>query len=217
LRSIAACGGVQTRLPRIASDPACCTIYPAGNRCIAPAADRHFSDPARLEARVDNARELVAEGYLKGRFANQSAYFEHKAGHNQTMYLLFRRVSLLSGILTPIAIFVVTLLVVLSESSTSKWVHLWHLVPISLSAIALGAYQWEELHNYGAQWAKFRLVAERLKRNRELFLQKARPFDEPDDEVATKQFVESCEGLIEGNDINYFVLMVDPQRREMPM
>ena len=78
-----------------------------------------------------------------------------------------------------------------------------------------GSYQWEELYNYGAKWAKFRLVAERLKGHRELFLQRTGMYRDLDDAAAQKQFVEFCEGLIEGTDVNYFILMVDPRRRDM--
>jgi Protein of unknown function (DUF4231) len=73
------------------------------------------------------------------------------------------------------------------------------------------------LHNYGAQWAKFRLVAERLKAHRELFFQRSGIYRDLDDEHAARQFVEYCEGLIEGTDVNYFVLMVDPLRRNQDM
>jgi Protein of unknown function (DUF4231) len=78
---------------------------------------------------------------------------------------------------------------------------------------AVGTYQWEEVHNYGARWAKFRLVAERLKNHKELFLQRASVYDGLTDDQARKRFVEYCEGLLEGTDVNYFVLMIDPLRR----
>lgn len=81
--------------------------------------------------------------------------------------------------------------------------------------MAVGSYQWEETHNYAAQWAKFRLVAERLKGHRELFLQRAGMYRDLDDAQALRQFVEYCEVLIEGTDVNYFVLMIDPLRREV--
>jgi hypothetical protein len=113
---------------------------------------------------------------------------------------------LVSSWLTPIAIFVLILIPANHRDLVS-------LVPLLLSTIAVGSYQWEELHNYGAQWAKFRLVAERLKGHKELFVQSAGPYAALTPEVAQRRFVEFCEGLIEGTDINYFVLMVDPLRR----
>lgn len=114
--------------------------------------------------------------------------------------------TLISSWLTPIAIFIVVLY-------REQLAHFYDLVPLLLSTVAIGSYQWEELHNYGAQWAKFRLVAERLKGHRELYLQRAGVYRDLDDERAQQKFVEFCEGLIEGNDVNYFALMVDPLLR----
>jgi hypothetical protein len=37
---------------------------------------------------------------------------------------------------------------------------------------------------------------------------------DPAHKSALRQFVEACEALIEGTDVNYFVLMVDPLRRQ---
>jgi hypothetical protein len=36
-----------------------------------------------------------------------------------------------------------------------------------------------------------------------------------DDKSAARRFVEFTEGLIEGTDVNHFVLMVDPRRQDM--
>ena len=115
---------------------------------------------------------------------------------------------LISSWLTPVAIFVLIL-------TPAKYRDLLSLIPLLLSTIAVGSYQWEELHNYGAQWAKFRLVAERLKGNKEIFVQAVGAYTNLDPEHARRLFIETCEGLIEGTDVNYFVLMVDPLRRNV--
>jgi len=117
-----------------------------------------------------------------------------------------RVMTLVTSWLTPIAIFILILI-------PPKFRDLYNPIPLLLSTLAVGSYQWEELHNYGAQWAKFRLVAERLKGHHELLLQRSGMYRGLDEETAAHQFVEYCEGLIEGNDVNYFVLMVDPIRR----
>jgi Protein of unknown function (DUF4231) len=148
--------------------------------------------------------------YLDGRWKAQCAYFELKAQSNQKKFMRSRVVTLVTGWLTPIAIFGLTLIPADTYPNLSKF---YNFLPLVLSTLAIGSYQWEELHNYGAQWAKFRLVAERLKGHYELFLQRSGLYRGLDDEAAARQFVEYCEGLIEGNDVNYFVLMVDPLRR----
>jgi hypothetical protein len=148
------------------------------------------------------------ETYLKERWADQQAYFERKATANQTLYMRTRVVTLVAIWLTPISIAGAILYPPLQSA-------LYDFIPLVLSSAGLGSYQWEELYNYGAKWAKFRLVAERLKGHRELFLQRTGMYRDLDDAAAQKQFVEFCEGLIEGTDVNYFILMVDPRRRDV--
>lgn len=148
------------------------------------------------------------ETYLKERWADQQAYFERKATANQTLYMRTRVVTLVAIWLTPISIAGAILYPPLQSA-------LYDFIPLLLSSAGLGSYQWEELYNYGAKWAKFRLVAERLKGHRELFLQRTGMYRDLDDAAAQKQFVEFCEGLIEGTDVNYFILMVDPRRRDV--
>jgi hypothetical protein len=147
----------------------------------------------------------AAAEYLNGRWQEQSDYFETKSRHNQRLFIRMRDIMLLCSWFTPITIFLQSLPFFKAQA--------WSVVPLLLSTAAVGTYQWEEVHNYGAQWAKFRLVAERLKNHRELFTKRAGPYRSLDDEQALRQFVEYCEGLIEGTDVNYFVLMVDPLRR----
>ena len=150
----------------------------------------------------------AAESYIKGRWSEQCGYFEFKAASNQKRYILMRRLMLISSWLTPIAIFVLIL-------TPAEYRDLLSLIPLLLSTIAVGSYQWEELHNYGAQWAKFRIVAERLKGNKELFTQSVGAYTNLDPDRARRLFIETSEGLIEGTDVNYFVLMVDPLRRNV--
>jgi hypothetical protein len=162
----------------------------------------------------DSTKEMptAVSDYLEGRWKEQSSFFELKAASNKKMFIFTRRLGFFAGIITPIIIFVVVALSV-DPAHTSRFAHYYHLIPAVISLIAVGSYQWEELHHYGAQWAKYRLVAEKLKGHRELFLQGAGYYEGMDDKVALKKFVQTCEALIEGTDVNYFVLMVDPLRQ----
>ena len=156
---------------------------------------------------LSKATSSPTDDYLNGRWQSQYSYCNKKAILCQRRYLTLRRVSLIAGVLTPIAIFVITLVVVAADDS-NKWIHLWHLLPITLSAIALGGYQWEEIHDYRYQWGKFRIVAERLQRSRELFLNRVGIYGAVESEVeALKRFIEYCEGLLETTDTDYFVLV----------
>ena len=177
---------------------------------IAPHLERAFSG-AGLEKQFSDKAD-AASAYLNGRWKDQCDYFELKAKTNQTKYLRTRQLTLFSSWLTPIAIFGSVLIQTIPNGGL--WGHLYDFIPLLLSTVAIGSYQWEELHNYGPQWAKFRLVAERLKNHKQLFELRAGMYRDMDDQEALKRFVEYCEGLIEGTDVNYFILMVDPRRHE---
>lgn len=112
---------------------------------------------------------------------------------------------LIASWLTPIAIFVQFTLPV-------KYRDIWSVIPMIISTVAVGSYQWEEQHNYGSQWSKFRLVAENLKHQLFYFEMKSGPFRGLSQDEAEHTFVEITEKVIEGVDINYFTLMVDPHK-----
>ena len=146
------------------------------------------------------------EQYMENRWRDQLHWFESRAALNQRRFMMTRRLMLISSLLTPIAIFITILI-------PAHYRDLYSLIPLILSTAAVGSYQWEEQHNYGAQWAKFRLIAERLKHERELFTQRARHYARLDAEAARRLFVDLVEGQIEGTDVSYFTLMVDPEPR----
>jgi hypothetical protein len=143
--------------------------------------------------------------YLTERFDPQLAYFESKSSFNQHRYLMMRQLMLIASWLTPLGIF-------LQFMVPQTWQNYWAIVPMILSTIAVGSYQWEEVHNYGSQWSKFRLVSENLKHQRVYFENRTGPFRNLLAEDAQRAFVEVVEKVIEGTDINYFTLMVDPHR-----
>jgi hypothetical protein len=143
--------------------------------------------------------------YITERFKPQLDYLSRKASFNQGRYILMRRMMLIASWLTPLAIFVQFMIPQASRD-------LWTLVPMVLSTIAVGSYQWEEQHNYGSQWSKFRLVAENLKHQLAYFQNGTGPFRSLTQDDAKRAFVEITEKIIEGTDINYFTLMVDPHK-----
>jgi hypothetical protein len=87
------------------------------------------------------------------------------------------------------------------------------IVALVLSTVVLATYQLEEFENYGAKWEKFRLVAEQLKSDKEMYLNGAGAYSGRDATQNHREFVERVEGLIRGTDLSYFSLMVDPGRR----
>jgi hypothetical protein len=145
--------------------------------------------------------------YLKERFTPQLAYIEKKSAFNQGRYFLMRQTMLIASWLTPVGIFIQFMF---PQSWNLR--EYWGIVPMILATIAVGSYQWEEVHNYGSQWSKFRLVAENLKHQLVYLEYGTGPFRGLSREEAQKAFVEIVEKIIEGTDINYFTLMVDPHR-----
>jgi hypothetical protein len=146
------------------------------------------------------------EQYISNRWKDQLAWFEKKAAYNQRQYMRMRHIMLVAGWLTPAAILGLTMV-------PQQYRDLASFVPFILSGIAIGSYQWEDEHHYGSQWAKFRLIAERLKHEREFLIHRVGAYANLGSAESEKFFVKNVEGLIEGTDVNYFTLMVDPEGR----
>ena len=144
--------------------------------------------------------------YLLERVNDQFLYFDANAIKNQRLYRLLKRIAILCNILT-------TLAIALAFTVPDEWRTLMGIIALILSTIVLATYQWEEFENYGAKWEKFRLVAERLKSERELYFEKAGNYATEDELKRRKIFVECIESIIRGTDISYFTLMVEPGRR----
>ena len=144
--------------------------------------------------------------YISERVDNQLGYFDSSALKNQRNYRRLKSTAIVCNILTTMTI---ALAFTVSEDY-KLWMGILALV---LSTIVLATYQWEEFQNYGAKWEKFRLVAEQLKSEKFMFLNKAGQYSSDDDEFNKRLFVETVEGIIKGTDISYFSLMVDPGKR----
>jgi hypothetical protein len=146
------------------------------------------------------------ERYMLERVENQVGYFDSNAIKNQRLYRGLKRTSIICNILT-------TLTIALAFTVPDAYRTWMGIAALVLSTIVLATYQWEEFENYGAKWEKFRLVAEQLKSERELYLERAGSYAIEDDEARRRAFVESVESIIRGTDMSYFTLMVEPGRR----
>lgn len=145
--------------------------------------------------------------YLKNRLDDQLNYFDSNAIKNQKFYKTLKRTSIVCNLMT-------TMTIALAFTVPENYKIYMGILALILSTIVLATYQWEEFENYGAKWEKFRLVAEQLKSEKFMFLNKAGRYHVGDEEKENqKLFVEKVEGIIRGTDISYFSLIVEPGRR----
>lgn len=143
--------------------------------------------------------------YISKRVDDQLAYFDSSAIKNQKAYKRLKSTSILCNVLTTMAI-------ALAFTVPEKYKVGMGILALVLSTVVLATYQWEEFQNYGAKWEKFRLVAEQLKSEKFMFLNRAGHYAVSDDE-ATSRFLETIESIIRGTDLSYFSLMVEPGKR----
>ena len=141
------------------------------------------------------------ETYLIQRVDDQIKYFDSNAIQNQKMYRGLKGTAIFCNIFT-------TLTIALALISNIR-------VPMSIAAlilsmVVLATYQIEEFYNFGAKWEKFRLVAERIKSEKYLFLSSAGTYSSIDTDEKERVFIETIEGIIQGTDMSYFSLMIEP-------
>ncbi len=146
------------------------------------------------------------ERYLLERVDDQLRYFDSSALKNQQRYRATKRLAIICNILT-------TLTIALAFTVPDEFRTWMGIVALLLSTIVLATYQWEEFENYGAKWEKFRLVAEQIKSEKELYLERAGAYSTNDQVLRRKDFVERIESIIRGTDLSYFSLIVEPGRR----
>jgi len=149
--------------------------------------------------------ELGPHDYLRDRVDDQIRYFDSSAIRNQRSYRILKRTSIICNITT-------TMTIALAFTVPDEYKVTMGIVALVLSTLVLATYQWEEFENYGAKWEKFRLVAEQLRSERHLYLNKAGRYT-ADDATNHRSLVEAVESVIRGTDISYFSLMVEPGRR----
>ena len=144
--------------------------------------------------------------YLPERVDAQIAYFDQGAIRNQKNYRRLKSSAIVCNVLT-------TMTIALAFTVPEAYKTSMGILALLLSTIVLATYQWEEFHNYGAKWEKFRLVAEQLRSEKCLFVNGAGRYGVQNDEERKRAFVEAVEQVIRGTDISYFSLMVEPGRR----
>jgi hypothetical protein len=144
--------------------------------------------------------------YLAERVDDQITYFDQGAMKYQKKYRRLKSSAIFCNVLT-------TMTIALAFTVSPEYKIWMGILALVLSTLVLFTYQWEEFHNYGAKWEKFRLVAEQLKSEKYLYVNRTGRYDLDDDQARNKMFVEAVEQVIRGTDISYFALMVEPGRR----
>jgi len=146
------------------------------------------------------------ESYLADRVDDQLNYFNSSAIRNQKAYRRLKGTSIACNVLT-------TMTIALAFTVPPEYKIAMGILALILSTIVLATYQVEEFQSYGAKWEKFRLVAEQIKSEKYMFLNRVALYAIEDDKFAKRQFIETIEGIIKGTDISYFSLMVEPGKR----
>lgn len=144
--------------------------------------------------------------FIIKRVDDQLKYFDTKAIENQTNYRRTKTLSILCNVFT-------TFIIALAFTVPENLKIYMGIVALALSTTVLATYQWEEFNNYGSKWEKFRLVAEQLKSEKCLYLNKAGRYSHDNPDENHKLFVETIENMIKGTDIAYFTLLVEPGKR----
>ena len=142
------------------------------------------------------------ETYLTERVDDQIKYFDSNAIRNQKAYKRLKGAAIVCNVLTTL-----TIALALTFIPYLKFMGIAALI---FSTIVLATYQIEEFYNFGAKWEKFRLVAERMKSEKCLFLNNAGMYSSVGEDEKKCAFVEKIEGIIHGTDMSYFSLMIEP-------
>lgn len=155
---------------------------------------------------TNSAPQSAISEYVTKRVDDQLAYFDSSALKNQKAYKRLKSTAMACNVLT-------TMTIALAFTVSEQYKVYMGILALVLSTVVLATYQWEEFQNHGAKWEKFRLVAEHLKSEKLLFLNRAGHYADQDDQAASREFVETVENVIHGTDVSYFSLIVEPGRR----
>lgn len=162
--------------------------------------------PSRMSNDPLVSDESLAD-YMSARVDDQIQYFDNNAIKNQKKYKRIKTTAIVCNVFT-------TMSIALAFTVPEQYKQMVGILSLILSTIVLATYQWEEFQNYGAKWEKFRLVAEQIKSEKFLYLNKVGKYDNYDSgDSAQHIFVQTVEGIIRGTDLAYFSLMVDPGKR----
>ena len=142
------------------------------------------------------------ETYLTERVDDQIEYFDSNALRNQKRYKFFKIAAIICNVLTTL-----TIALALTFITHLKFMGIAALI---LSTIVLATYQVEEFCNFGTKWEKFRLVAERIKSEKYLFLNSVGAYSSIDTDEKERLFIKTIEGILQGTDISYSLLIGEP-------
>jgi hypothetical protein len=143
--------------------------------------------------------------YISQRLDEQLKYFDSSAIKNQKYYKRLKVLAIVCNILTT---FTIALIFALPDTFRI----FLSISALIFSTLVLASYQWEEFQNYGAKWEKFRLVAEQLKSEKNLYLCEVGRYSSENGN-RMENLVETVESIIKGTDLSYFTLIVDPGKR----
>ena len=144
--------------------------------------------------------------YVTERVDDQFGYLDRKAVKYQRCYKFLKSIAVICNILT-------TMTIALAFAVPENYKIVMGIIALVLSTIVLATYQWEEFHNYGAKWEKFRLVAEELKSEKFLYLNNAGHYSNRNPEDSKKFFIETVEDILRRTNFSYFSIMVEPGKR----
>lgn len=145
------------------------------------------------------------ETYLTERVDDQIEYFDSNAIRNQKLYKRLKVTAIVCNVLTTLTIALALTFI--------PYLKLMGIAALVLSTTVLATYQIEEFYNFGAKWEKFRLVTERIKSEKHLFLNSVGAYSSIDTDEKERVFIETIEGIIQGTDMSYFSLMIEPGKR----
>jgi hypothetical protein len=146
--------------------------------------------------------------YLEKRAENQRAWYDKKASYNQKRYKTYKKWEIILAASIPVVIsFSATGLVentnlitrMVIENGVQKEVSLLSLATIfQFMAATAGVLlvimtKVIELESYYNNWIEYRDMAEKLEREKMLYVTRTEPYDEPN---AYPMFVEKIEGLL---------------------
>ena len=141
--------------------------------------------------------------YIIDRVDKQIEYFDNGAIKNKKKYVFLKSTSIVCSVFT-------TMVIALAFTVPNDYKTIMGIMALIFSTIVLATYQWEEFYNYGARWEKYRIVAEQLRSEKYLFINRVGRYDTKKDEIVKKLFILSIEQISRNTDISYFAFMSDP-------
>jgi hypothetical protein len=144
--------------------------------------------------------------YIRNRVDDQIAYFDRRAVQQKRLYRAVKATAVVSSVLT-------TLAIALAFAFPGLYQPMG-IVALALSTITLGTYQWEEFQGHGPKWEKYRIVTERLRCEKQLYLQRAGRYrNYADEESRRAAFVSAVEGTIGATEATLFSMLLEAEKQ----